>query len=117
MLIGGGAIRHKLAFLLATSVLLTVAAATAPSGGQILLRTLDTPNPQAWAGFGWPLAAGDVNGDGKGDIAVGDEVYLTNGIPAVILEITDETVTLDANHRLAGEALTFEIEVLAITRG
>lgn len=53
----------------------------------------------------------------QGDIAVGDQVYLTNGQPAVILEITDETVTLDANHALAGEALTFEIEVLAITRG
>jgi len=52
----------------------------------------------------------------QGDIAVGDQVYLTNGQPAVILEITDETVTLDANHALAGEALTFEIEVLAITR-
>ena len=53
----------------------------------------------------------------QGDIAVGDEVYLTNGQPAVILEVTDETVTLDANHQLAGEALTFEIEILAITRG
>lgn len=53
----------------------------------------------------------------QGDIAVGDQVYLTNGQPAVILEITDETVKLDANHQLAGEALTFEIEVLAITRG
>lgn len=53
----------------------------------------------------------------QGDIAVGDEVFLTNGQPAIILEITDETVTLDANHRLAGEALTFEIEILAVTRG
>ena len=52
----------------------------------------------------------------QGDIEVGDEVFLTNGQPAVILDITDETVTLDANHRLAGEALTFEIEVLSITR-
>ncbi len=53
----------------------------------------------------------------QGDIAVGDEVFLNNGQRAIILEITDETVTLDANHRLAGEALTFEIEILAITRG
>ena len=53
----------------------------------------------------------------QGDIAVGDQVYLTDGRPVLILEITDETVKLDANHRLAGEALTFEIEVLAITRG
>lgn len=53
----------------------------------------------------------------QGDIAVGDQVYLTNGQPAVILEITETTVTLDINHALAGEALTFEIEVLAVTRG
>lgn len=52
----------------------------------------------------------------QGDVQVGDEVYLTNGQPAVVLEVTEEYVKLDANHRLAGEALTFEIEVLSITR-
>lgn len=31
-----------------------------------------------------------------------------------VTEITDANVTLDANHPLAGEALTFEIEVLEI---
>jgi FKBP-type peptidyl-prolyl cis-trans isomerase 2 len=52
----------------------------------------------------------------QGDVAVGDDVYLTNGQPAVVLEVNAETVTLDANHPLAGEALTFEIEVISITR-
>jgi hypothetical protein len=36
-----------------------------------LLLTLDTPNPQAYAGFGWPVALGDVGGDGKADVAAG----------------------------------------------
>jgi FKBP-type peptidyl-prolyl cis-trans isomerase 2 len=53
----------------------------------------------------------------QGDVKVGDEVYLTNGQPALVLAVTDETVTLDANHPLAGEALTFEIEIIAVTRG
>jgi len=35
------------------------------------LFTLRTPNPQALAEFGYSLAVGDVNGDGKGEIAVG----------------------------------------------
>lgn len=52
----------------------------------------------------------------QGDVKAGDEVFLTNGQQAVVLEVTEETVTLDANHPLAGEALTFEIEILAITR-
>lgn len=53
----------------------------------------------------------------QGDVEVGDEVFLTNGQPAIVTEVTAETVTLDTNHRLAGKALTFEIEILAITRG
>jgi FKBP-type peptidyl-prolyl cis-trans isomerase 2 len=52
----------------------------------------------------------------QGDIAVGDRVMLTSGQQAVVLEVTDEIVRLDANHALAGKALTFEIEILAITR-
>jgi FKBP-type peptidyl-prolyl cis-trans isomerase 2 len=34
--------------------------------------------------------------------------------PVVITEITDETVQLDANHPLAGQDLTFEIEVVEV---
>ena len=35
-------------------------------------------------------------------------------VPVVITAVEDETVTLDANHPLAGEALTFEIELVEI---
>lgn len=34
--------------------------------------------------------------------------------PVWVTEVTDTTVTLDANHPLAGEALTFEMELLEI---
>ena len=48
------------------------------------------------------------------DLAVGDRVRLGNGAPALVLEISDEFITVDANHELAGLALTFEIELVAI---
>jgi len=37
-------------------------------------------------------------------------------VQAVVLEVTDQIVRIDANHSLAGKALTFEIEILAVTR-
>ena len=35
-------------------------------------------------------------------------------IAVTVAEVTDETVTLDANHPLAGHDLTFDIELVAI---
>ena len=49
-------------------------------------------------------------------MTVGDKVFLNTGQPAIVLEVKKDTVVLDANHELAGQTLTFEIEVLAITR-
>lgn len=42
---------------------------------------------------------------------VGQNVQLGTGQTAKIVEITDEIVRIDANHELAGEALTFEITI------
>ncbi len=47
-------------------------------------------------------------------ITVGDQAQLSNGMVVTITEVTDETVTVDANHRLAGQTLTFEIELVEI---
>jgi peptidylprolyl isomerase len=50
---------------------------------------------------------------------IGLTVALTaaNGqrIPAQISQVTDEKITLDLNHPLAGESLTFEVEVVGIS--
>jgi len=49
-------------------------------------------------------------------LSVGDQVSLGNA-PATVVSIADNgDVTVDANHPLAGKALTFEIEVVDITR-
>lgn len=47
-------------------------------------------------------------------IKAGDQVQLSNGAPATIAEVNDEIVKVDANHPLAGQALTFEIEVVGV---
>lgn len=47
-------------------------------------------------------------------IEVGAQVQLTGGAPATVTEVTDEYVRVDANHPLAGKALTFEIEMVSI---
>ena len=43
----------------------------------------------------------------------GDSVSL-NGSPGVITKVNDEVFRVDFNHRLAGQALTFDIELVSI---
>lgn len=50
------------------------------------------------------------------ELEVGDRVPLSNGATVTVLAITAETITVDGNHPLAGEALTFEITIDSIDR-
>lgn len=45
----------------------------------------------------------------------GDQVQLTDGRPATITAVEGDTVTVDANHPLAGCVLHFEIELVSCT--
>ncbi len=52
------------------------------------------------------------------ELAVGGQLQATgqdgNVFVLTIVEVADDTVTLDANHPLAGEDLTFEVELVEI---
>jgi FKBP-type peptidyl-prolyl cis-trans isomerase 2 len=54
----------------------------------------------------------------QSDVEVEIGMILTLGtddgqqMPAMVTEVTDETITLDINHPLAGQALTFSIKVI-----
>ena len=47
-------------------------------------------------------------------LTVGDSVQFGAGRRGSILEITDQMVRVDTNHPLAGQALTFEIQLVSI---
>lgn len=49
-------------------------------------------------------------------VEVGLRLQAHNGQTAVITEFDDSEITLDTNHRLAGETLTFNIEVVGLTK-
>ena len=44
------------------------------------------------------------------------QIHLEGGqvIPAVIVDVADSNVTIDANHPLAGKTLVFDIEVVSV---
>ena len=47
-------------------------------------------------------------------LVLGDRVELMNGAPAVVTKVGKRIVTVDANHALAGQALTFEIQLVTV---
>lgn len=54
------------------------------------------------------------------DLEVGDVVNLSTStggsVRAIVTEVTEKTVTFDANHFLAGKDLTFEVRLVKIIR-
>ncbi len=55
------------------------------------------------------------------DPNVGDQLEIKqeegNNIPVVVKEITENSIIIDANHPLAGQDLTFELELVEIKGG
>lgn len=52
--------------------------------------------------------------DAPDGLEVGSQVQFSNGAVGSVTEMTDQAVTIDANHPLAGQALTFRLELVAI---
>ena len=60
------------------------------------------------------IPAQDLPKDMK--LSVDDNVRLSNGTNAVVREVSPESVLLDFNHPMAGKALTFEVELLKVSK-
>ena len=56
------------------------------------------------------------NPDGNFTVGMAIGAVAPNGqqLLAKVTEVSEDTVTLDLNHRLAGERLTFDIKVVSI---
>ena len=50
------------------------------------------------------------------DVAVGDPVLIGGVTTGVVTDVSDTEVEIDTNHEFAGQALTFEIELMSIDR-
>jgi FKBP-type peptidyl-prolyl cis-trans isomerase 2 len=70
------------------------------------------PNPQAMQA----VPRGDIPTDIPLDIGTQLQVQTPSGqvMPVTVTKVTDDEVTLDANHPLAGKDLTFDIELVEI---
>lgn len=73
------------------------------------------------------LEPGDAYGEARDDLVfevpqanapdgltAGDSVQLATGQPATVLAVSEQTVKIDANHPLAGQALTFSVELMSV---
>ncbi len=52
--------------------------------------------------------------DAPADVAAGDEVLIGGVTTGYVRDVTETEVVIDTNHRFAGQALTFEIELVSI---
>lgn len=70
------------------------------------------PNPEALQA----VPRGDIPADIPLDLGTQLQVQTPTGqvMPVTVIEVTEEQVTLDANHPLAGKDLTFAIELVEI---
>ncbi|MFH1056308.1 MAG: FKBP-type peptidyl-prolyl cis-trans isomerase, partial [Candidatus Micrarchaeota archaeon] len=52
-----------------------------------------------------------------GDVKIGSKLQSSTGAVATVVNVSNDTITIDANHALAGKALNFKIIIRKITKG
>jgi peptidylprolyl isomerase len=64
------------------------------------------------------VARASINLDADPQVGMNLIMQLPDGnqIPITITEVTPDTITLDANHPLAGSQLTFEVELIGLDK-
>jgi len=77
-------------------------------------KTVRIPPEEAYGPVDEELIFQVPIGDAPDDVAVGDGVLIDGVVEGRVTAIGDTEVTIDTNHRFAGQALTFEIEVVSI---
>jgi FKBP-type peptidyl-prolyl cis-trans isomerase 2 len=77
-------------------------------------KTVRIPPEEAYGPVDEELIFQVPIGDAPDDVAVGDEVLIDGVVYGSVTAIGDTEVTIDTNHRFAGQALTFELEVVSI---
>lgn len=83
-------------------------------------KTVNIPSDQAYGSYREELVmvVGQEQMPPELSVEVGQQLQMRHpsgqAIPVLVTDISDTKVTLDANHPLAGEDLTFEIELVDI---
>jgi FKBP-type peptidyl-prolyl cis-trans isomerase 2 len=82
-------------------------------------KTLTIPPEKAYGQHTDDRVAGYDRGEfeemiGDRELREGFEVETEDGLPGEVVDISPDVVTVDFNHELAGETLTFDIEVLDV---
>lgn len=77
-------------------------------------KTVRIPAEEAYGPVDESLIFQVPIGDAPADVVVGDEVLLDGLVPGVVTAVSATSATIDTNHRFAGQALTFEIEMVGI---
>ena len=65
------------------------------------------------------VARASINLDAEPEVGMNLVMQLPDGnqIPITVTEVTEDSITLDANHPLAGKKLIFDVELMNIQKG